>query len=257
MRLIGLSILCLTLFITGCANHLTLKREVNLKNSTTVFLQPTNDKTVYLEIKNVSDKPQAVLGGLPAKLTAKGYTVLQDPDKAHFIVQVTTVFAAKAKPGTTLDSLVAGGFGGMIGGSIGAAAALGGGHFGLIPGGGALGATAGFLGSKITEDTQLTIVVDTRIIEKTKEVTEQVITSQHAPGSGLPTQPTGLLNLGNQSLSPPNAGQNVETIHETRRGHQRMHTTRSAAIGQEMWMNEQEAINDLTTRLTDSISGFF
>jgi hypothetical protein len=170
---------------TGCANHLTLKRPLSSQASNTVFLQPSKDKTIYVEVRNASDNPHALLSALPSRLSEKGYTVVQDPDLAHFILQATTVFAAKAKPGTTLDSLVAGGFGSMVVGGLGTALALSRNMgFGYIPGGAAAGALVGFVGSKATEDTQLSLVADIQVTERTKDQVEQVVSSQVAQGGG-------------------------------------------------------------------------
>lgn len=128
MRSIGLFLCLIILFVTRCAGHATLSRETQVKLSNSIFLRPSKDKTIYIETRNASDNPNAILADLPQKLTAKGYTVIDDPEKAHYILQANTVFAAKAKPGSTLDSLIAGGFGVGIGRAIGTAAVLSGGE---------------------------------------------------------------------------------------------------------------------------------
>lgn len=125
----------MVLLSTACANHMTLTKQQTTATSNTIFLRPTADRTIYIETRNTSDRPNATLSTLPQLLAAKGYTVTADPDKAYFILQVTTVSAVKAKPGTTLDSLVAGGVGSVIGGGGGAALALTGHGAGFIPGG--------------------------------------------------------------------------------------------------------------------------
>jgi hypothetical protein len=84
-RLLSIPIVLLLLTTTACANHMTLTRESQAKSSNTIFLRPTNDKTVDLEVRNTSDSPKAILTDLPARLTDKGYTLVQDPDTAHFI----------------------------------------------------------------------------------------------------------------------------------------------------------------------------
>ncbi len=258
LRLFIVPLTLLTIFTAACANHLTVTREAQTKSSSTIFLRPTSEKTIFLEVRNTSDNPKAILSGLSSQLIQKGYTLVQDPDKAHFIVQVTTVFSAKAKPGTTLDSLVAGGFGAIVGGAAGTAAALGGKSFAWIPGGAAIGAAAGFVGSKITEDKQLSIVADAQIIEKTKETVEQVTTSQTSAGGGLPATNNALISLfASQSLSAPNAGQITESTQEVHRGNERIHKSRYASLAQEMWMDEEAATVDLVKRLTDSIAGLF
>lgn len=259
MSRISLFLIAAVLIVsTGCANHLTLKRQLQTQASNTIFLKPTKEKTVYLEVRNASDNPHALLSALPDRLAQKGYTIVQDPEQAHFLVQATTVFAAKAKPGTTLDSLVAGGFGGMIGGGMGSAIALSrGAGFGMIPGGAAIGALTGFVASKATEDTQLSLVLDVQITERTKEQVEQIVSSQVAQGGGLSNQNRAITIFPGQSLNAPNAGTMTETIQEVHRGNTRMHKARYAAMAQEMWMSEQEASQDLVNRLTDSISGLF
>ena len=257
-RIPVLFIAVILLITTGCANHLTIKRQLSSQASNTVFLQPTKEKTIYVEVRNASDNPHALLSDLPSRLTQKGYTVVQDPDQAHFVLQATTVFAAKAKPGTTLDSLVAGGFGSVIGGGLGTAIAVSrGAGFGMIPGGAAAGAVVGFVGSKATEDTQLSLVTDIQITERTKEQVEQVVSSQIAQGGGLPNQGKSITLFSGQSLNAPNAGNMTETIQEVHRGNTRIHKARYAAMAQEMWMSEKEASEDLVKRLTDSISGLF
>lgn len=254
--------LCLVLLVvTGCAGHATLTRETQVKISTTIFLRPSKDKTIFIEVRNASDNPKAILSDLPNKLKAKGYTVVDDPDKAHYVLQVTTVFAAKAKSGSTLDGLIAGGVGAGIGGAIGTAAVLGGGNsLGWIPGGAAIGAVGGFLASKVTEDTQYAIIGDVHIIEKTADLVEQTITSQHMPGEGLPTPGAGILGLlggGTASLSAPHAGRSTESVQEVHRGRERIHKTRLASMAQQMWMSIDEATNDLVQRLTDGVAGLF
>jgi hypothetical protein len=255
-------LLCLVMLgLTGCAGHATLTRETQVKISNTIFLRPSKDKTIYLQMRNTSDNPKAILSDLPNKLMTKGYTVVDDPEKAHFIVQANTVFAAKAKPGSTLDSLIAEGFGAGIGGALGTAAVLSGGNsLGWIPGGAVIGAVGGFLASKVTEDTEYAIIGDVQIIEKTKDHVEQVITSQRTPGEGLPTPSTGILGLlggGTASLSAPTAGQRTESVQEVHRGHERIHTTRLASMAQQMWMSTDEATTDLVQRLTDGVAGLF
>jgi hypothetical protein len=56
------------------------KSEVKTQMSETIWLEPSNNKTVYLQIKNTSDKD---MSGLQAKIasavTSKGYQVVSNP----------------------------------------------------------------------------------------------------------------------------------------------------------------------------------
>lgn len=253
-----LLIVLMSLTLTACSGHMTLTKNNQFKASNTIFLTPTSDKSVYLAIRNTTDKPNSALSDLPDKFTAKGYTVVDDPEKAHFVVQVNTVYASKMKPGTTIDSLIAGGFGAGIGGSIGAAAALGGHGFGFIPGGAAVGAGVGFLGERLTQDTIMALVADVQILEKTKETVEQAITTQTTPGGGLPSQAPSLFGfLNSPSLASPNAGQTNQTISEVRKGNERLHTSRLVSSSQQMWLSEEGAYKDLTAILSNGVVGLF
>jgi hypothetical protein len=66
---IGRMILMLLLAIvaTGCTNVV----RSGLLNSNSVFLQPSADHSVYLQIRNTSEDQQFTLSDLPAKLTSK------------------------------------------------------------------------------------------------------------------------------------------------------------------------------------------
>ena len=247
------------LFQAACANHMTLTAQQSTRASNSVFLTPTKEKTIFIEVRNTSDQPSAVLSELPAAIAAKGYTLTEDPDQAHFILQVTTVFAAKAKPGATLDTLVSGGFGAAIGGAAGTTLALTRGGLGFIPGGTLIGAGVGLAASKLTEDTQFTLVADAQITERTKGAVEQTITTQSKPGGGLPDQNGPIIGLfgAGQSVAAPQAGQAHQSIQETRRGNERIHTVRYATLSQEMWPDDARTIQDLKGRLIASISGLF
>ncbi|MBD3721811.1 hypothetical protein IE992_29830 [Klebsiella pneumoniae] len=59
--------------------------------SETIWLEPSNNKTVYLQIKNTSDKD---MSGLQAKIasavTSKGYQVVSNPDTAGYWIRWRT-----------------------------------------------------------------------------------------------------------------------------------------------------------------------
>ncbi len=62
------------------------KRNLEVKiMSETIWLEPSSERTVFLQIKNTSDKD---MSGLQAKISdavkAKGYQVVTSPDKAYY-----------------------------------------------------------------------------------------------------------------------------------------------------------------------------
>jgi len=95
--------------IFGCAGHMTLSHEVNLTSSNAIFLTPSEKKTIYLQTRNTSDNPNINFGELPNKIKAKGYAIVDNPDKAQYILQSQVVLCNKLKPGQTVDALIAGG----------------------------------------------------------------------------------------------------------------------------------------------------
>ncbi|MBD3709997.1 hypothetical protein IE996_30130 [Klebsiella pneumoniae] len=64
------------------------KSGVKTQMSETIWLEPSNNKTVYLQIKNTSDKD---MSGLQAKIasavTSKGYQVVSNPDTAGYWIE--------------------------------------------------------------------------------------------------------------------------------------------------------------------------
>ena len=113
--LASLSVVIATGSIVGCAGHMTLSHEVNLTSSNAIFLTPSEEKTIYLQNRNTSDNPNINFAELPNKIKAKGYAIVDNPDKAQYILQSQVVLCNKLKPGQTVDALIAGGFGGAIG----------------------------------------------------------------------------------------------------------------------------------------------
>ncbi|HEY3591474.1 MAG TPA: complement resistance protein TraT, partial [Buttiauxella sp.] len=81
---------CVSVFtLTGCGAMSTAVKKRNLEVKTemsqTVWLEPSSEKTVYIQVRNTSDKD---MSGLESKithdLTSKGYTVSHSPDSAYY-----------------------------------------------------------------------------------------------------------------------------------------------------------------------------
>ncbi|WP_246842060.1 complement resistance protein TraT, partial [Klebsiella pneumoniae] len=88
------------LVLSGCSAMGTAIKKRNLEVKTqmseTIWLEPSNNKTVYLQIKNTSDKD---MSGLQAKIasavTSKGYQVVSNPDTAGYWIQANVLKADK------------------------------------------------------------------------------------------------------------------------------------------------------------------
>ena len=105
------------LTLSGCAaTHVAISKrdlDVQTKMSDTVFLDPVgaDKRTIFLQIRNTSDKPDlSVHEQIAAALQAKGYTLLQDPDAAHYILQANILQVGKSAP-TALEAAIDQGYG--------------------------------------------------------------------------------------------------------------------------------------------------
>ncbi|EHV82647.1 enterobacterial TraT complement resistance family protein, partial [Escherichia coli DEC7C] len=116
------AILSSTLVLSGCGAMSTAIKKRNLEVKTqmseTIWLEPSSQKTVYLQIKNTSDKD---MSGLQAKVTKalqdKGYTVTSAPESAYYWIQANVLKADKMDLRTAQGFLSQGYQGAAMGGS--------------------------------------------------------------------------------------------------------------------------------------------
>jgi hypothetical protein len=163
-KFIVLASLSILLFISlsGCAGTMQAikHREMSLsaKMSDTIFLDPETlmkNRKIFVRVTNTSDFQEIDFNGLlMGKLSAKGYSITNDPSKAGYIVQANLLYLGEEREDLTADGMLAGGFGGALAGStIGSgwrgptAGALGGAVVGSVVG--------GLVGSMIHVDTYL------------------------------------------------------------------------------------------------------
>jgi hypothetical protein len=115
MRYLALSILLLAFPFTAYAGNI---KDTDLITSNTFFLPPTTANTVYIQARNSSDNQEVSLHDLGARLTAKGYRVVQDHIAAHYILLANIVYCNVTKPEMPVEAIVASGYGSGIGSSI-------------------------------------------------------------------------------------------------------------------------------------------
>jgi hypothetical protein len=114
MRYVAVAVL-LSLPLTAYAGNI---KDTDLITSNTFFLPPSTAKTVFIQARNSSDNEGMSLTDLGARLTAKGYQIIQDPSVAHYIVLANIVYCNITKPEMPVENIVAGGYGSGIGSSI-------------------------------------------------------------------------------------------------------------------------------------------
>jgi Enterobacterial TraT complement resistance protein len=110
------AILFLLLLSTGCTNII----RSGLMNSNTVFLDPSMNRTAYLQLRNTSENQNVTLSEIQSKLITKGYQLTKDPEQANYWIQAKVVYCHKAAEGVTPESVAKANFGGGIssGGTI-------------------------------------------------------------------------------------------------------------------------------------------
>lgn len=99
------------------------KLDVQTKMSETVFLDPVCDskKTVLLQIRNTSDKQDLdILSEIKAAIASKGYKIVSDPSKAHFMLQANILQVGKSTDNDPFSAMNSGFGGALAGGVIGA-----------------------------------------------------------------------------------------------------------------------------------------
>lgn len=189
----GLALSIFTLSGCGAMSTAVKKRNLDVKTqmSETIWLEPSSEKTVYIQVRNTSDKDMSGLQSqIASELTAKGYRVSASPDAAYFWVQANVLKADK------MDLRQAQGF--LSSGYEGAAtaAALGAGitaynssSAGATLGVGLASGLVGLAADAMVEDVNYTMVTDLQISERTKTtVTTDNVAALRQGSSGTKVQ---------------------------------------------------------------------
>ncbi|EBQ8410813.1 complement resistance protein TraT [Salmonella enterica] len=167
------AVLSSTLVLSGCGAMSTAIKKRNLEVKTqmseTIWLEPSSQKTVYLQIKNTSDKD---MSGLQAKVTKavqeKGYTVSPSPENAHYWIQANVLKADKMDLRTTQGFLSQGYEGAIAGAALGAGiTGYNSSSAGATLGVGLAAGLVGMAADAMVEDINYTMVTDIQISEKT------------------------------------------------------------------------------------------
>ena len=166
--------LIFTLIFTGCSSVSTVmkKRDLatNTKMTKTIWLTPSNNKNVYVQVKNTTQYDVDVELGIKNKLLAKGYQIVVNPEKADYWLQVNVLkvekMDLKEEGSQALSGLAGAGIGAGLGayntGSTNTAIALG-----------LIGGATGLALDAITEDTQYMMVTEVLVTETPTKVSKK------------------------------------------------------------------------------------
>lgn len=116
MRYLALSLL-IAIPLSAHAGNI---KDTDLISSNNFFLPPSTQKTVFIQARNSSDNQEVSLHDLGARLTAKGYQIVNDPDRAHYVVLANIVYCNITKPEMPVEAMVASGYGSAFNTTMGA-----------------------------------------------------------------------------------------------------------------------------------------
>ncbi|WP_286868001.1 MULTISPECIES: complement resistance protein TraT [Pantoea] len=226
------------LILSGCSAMGTAIKKRNLEVKTqmsqTVWLEPSNEKTVYLQVRNTSDKDMSDLQTLLAQdLRAKGYTVTSSPDTAYYWIQANVLKAEKMDLRQSQGFLSTGYEGAATGAALGAGiTAYNSNSGGAILGIGLAAGLAGMAADALVEDVNFTMVTDLQISERSK--------------STVTTDNIGALRQGN-------AGIKLQTSSEE--GNRMKYQTRVVSNANKVNLKFEEAKPVLEAQLAKSVAG--
>jgi len=95
-------------------------KDTDLISSNNFFLPPSTEKTVFIQARNSSDNQEVSFHDLSARISAKGYQVINDPDRAHYVVLANIVYCNITKPEMPVEAMVASGYGSAFNSTLGA-----------------------------------------------------------------------------------------------------------------------------------------
>jgi hypothetical protein len=146
--------------LSACAATTTAisKRDLDVQTrmSDSIFLDPLPParRTIFVQVRNTSDKEDfAIEDQVKAAVSERGYQLVDDPDRAHYLLQANVLQAGKSSV-TAAEEAFGSGFGGaLFGGAVGAVgtrAATS--NTGAVIGGGLIGAAAEAVAGSFIQD---------------------------------------------------------------------------------------------------------
>lgn len=228
------------LVLSGCGAMTTAIKKRNLEVKTqmseTVWLDPASERTVYIQVKNTSDKDMGDLQTLIADaMKAKGYQVVSSPDKAYYWIQANVLKADKMDLRDAQGFLSQGYQGAVTGAALGAGiTAYNSNSAGATLGVGLAAGLVGMAADAMVEDTNYTMVTDVQISERTKAT----VTTDNVA-----------------ALRQGTSGEKIQTSSE--QGNQHKYQTRIVSNANKVNLKFDEAKPVLEEQLAKSISGIF
>lgn len=166
-------------FLSGCAaTQVAISKrdlDVQTKTSTAIFVDPVkrNKRTVYLEIRSgvMEFDRRAFKNFVKEQFAANenGYRIIDDPDKAHFHMNVYVLNLEKASPTAAEAALHKGYIGGIAGGAVAGAVINRGNPYRGAAIGGLIAAGTSTIANAFVKDVTYMLVADVQIKEKARK----------------------------------------------------------------------------------------
>ncbi|MEW5913591.1 MAG: complement resistance protein TraT [Thermodesulfobacteriota bacterium] len=178
--------------LAGCAATYTGLRykdlQVQNKMSASIFLQPVApaQRTVFVQVRNTSDKAFDLQNEVATAIASRGYTVVADPNQAQYLLQANVLQVGEADQ-SALEKAGMFGFGGplagaAVGGVLGGSRAGAGAAVGAV----AAGAAEVISGALVKVVTYM-VITDLQISERTAGGVSTTFRSDLRQGTGNTT----------------------------------------------------------------------
>ncbi|ENP4226855.1 complement resistance protein TraT [Escherichia coli] len=198
-----------------------------------MWLEPASERTVFLQIKNTSDKDMSGLQGKIADaVKARGYQIMTSPDKAYYWIQANVLKADKMDLRESQGWLSRGYEGAAVGAALGGGiTAYNTGSAGTTLGVGLATGLIGMAADAMVEDINYTMITDVQIAERTR--------------TSVRTDNVAALRQGT-------SGSKIQTSTET--GNQHKYQTRVVSSANQVNLKFEEAKPHLEDQLAKTIA---
>ena len=251
----GLSIALASVLFSGCA---TTELQTNAKMTQSVFINPVakDKRLIFVSSKNTSGQQINLEKTILNELEAKGYTVVDDPEMATYVLMMNILYCDKKQENNAAAGAVGAG---ALGAGIGAYNNNG---FGASAGIGLGAALVGGLIAKATEDTIFQMQVDIVIREKAKGKVYASNTTAAGQASVNDSRKAGFMNgFGGQIKNANASGQLNSNIANANSQQYETdyieHKTMLFAEATKMNLTLPEATPILEKQISSQIAGLF
>jgi len=241
------------LLLSGCA---TSQLQTSAKMTQSVFVNPVakEKRTIFVSMKNASGTDIMLEPRVVQTLINKGYTVIDDPEKASYVLMANVLYCNKKSENNVAS-------GALMGGAAGAIANSGSSGKGIAAAGLA-GAVVGGLIGKATEDSIFQMQVDIVIREKAKGKVNAYTGTTSGQASVRDGQKSGTMNsFGGPIRDADASGKlNSNTYASSSQSYESdfiEHRTMMFAEATKMDLTLDEAIPVLEQKIANQIAGIF